>query len=158
MNYSRATARRNRIEGDITVPAFALTARRLSACPSTRTPRTLSSAADPGSPPESIPSGPLIIWAELGIIFVGAERDAPAEGRTLPSRPPGHCPETAKPITECDCKSRAAAPDPPYLSGATDDPPYLSGATDFAGARVCPAEPGFMWPPEVCRLAAGLAR
>jgi hypothetical protein len=32
----------------------------------------------------------------LGIIFVGAERDAPAEGRTLPSRPPGHCPRDGR--------------------------------------------------------------
>jgi hypothetical protein len=31
----------------------------------------------------------------------------------------------------------------------------MRGVTDFAGARVCRAEPGIMWPTAVCRLAAG---
>ena len=58
-----------------------------------------------------------IMWAELGIISQ-ALNGTPAEGRTLPSGPPGHCPETASPITECECRSRMAAPDPPICASA----------------------------------------
>jgi hypothetical protein len=92
MNYSPATARRNRIEGDITVPAFTLTAKEAQRVYQHQNPEDFVFRHRPGSPPESILSGAAYHLGRLGIIFVGAERDAPAEGRTLPSRPPGHCP------------------------------------------------------------------
>jgi hypothetical protein len=69
MNYSRATARRDRIEGDITVPAFALTARETYRVSQHQYPEDFVFRRRPGLAARVDTIRAPIMWAELGIIL-----------------------------------------------------------------------------------------